>query len=252
MYDLSAKEVFSTLVMTKGDVKYTMKHFFRLPTKSEWATLLKSRNFVGYSKGKETFEFANVSQEEDQQFWESLIIRVEGYKVGGKDLMEQPNWKELLPIQHKLEAIAPFFVVNKERTDDTESVVGDGFDLDSTIGVDIKLMVLFNGKDEYVTFQFRTPDQSDYIRYNRMSSKMQMVRTKQKGVSAIKNPVDLGKVEELFDKLIFGVTGYEFDGKSVLEVGTWKSFIPLIHKRDALRELFSASEREEDSSVPLE
>ena len=78
MFDLGLNECFFKLTMRKGDEKFVLKHFFRLPSFSDWFDYQKKRKFMGLSKGKDTFEFANVMQEEDLAFWNSLILRVEG------------------------------------------------------------------------------------------------------------------------------------------------------------------------------
>lgn len=242
-FDLTVKECFFKLQETRGDKVFHLIHWFKLPAFEDWSDYLKQRGFIGYSKGRDTFEFSNVMQEEDAEFWGKLVTRVEGYKYQGKDIMDLPNWKELIPIRHKLEVIGGFLSFSKVDTPDEDKISSDeGLDLSDSLGSTVKFWTVFNGDEINLTFNFAVPQTSDYVKYNRMATKTQMVRTKQRNVSAIKSPVKLDVYLELFDKLILSVEGYKFNKES-----SWKLEVPVYHKREAVRELFGASLRMEES-----
>lgn len=242
MYNLDAKETFFKLKEIRGDKVFYLKHFFRMPLVEEWAKYLRSRGYVGLSKGRNTFEFSNVLQEEDEEFWGLLILRVEGYTFQGKDIMTLTDWKEKIPIKHKLEVIGGFLSFNRSEDTDKETV-GEGLDLSDMSGTTLKFSAIFNDNEELLVFNFSVPATSDYIKYTRVASRTQMVRTKQKNVSEIHIPMKLDVFISLFDKLIISTEGYKFAEKE-----DWKNQVPLLHKREAIRELFSGSLRVDEEA----
>lgn len=240
MFDLGLKECFFTLRLRKGDEKYYLKHYFRLPTFEDWFRYHKKRKFMGLSKGRDTFEFANVMQEEDLSFWDSLILRVEGYVSHSEDLMKLEDWKDRIPVQHKLEAMGMFLIFNREEEPEGTLVESAGFDVDSEVSNELKFQAVQNGDETFVTFHFRQPDTTDYVRFNRLASKLQLVRTKQRNVQEMRAPADIRPFIEMFDKLIVKAEGYAFEGKDLMETEGWRDKIDAFHKREAIRELFTS------------
>jgi len=251
MFDLSTKECFFLLRLRKGDERHVLKHYFRLPSFDDWFQYQKKRKFMGLSKGKDTFEFANVMQEEDLAFWESLIIRVEGYKAKGADLMTVETWKEKIPVTHKLEAMAGFVLFNREEEPESSLVDGGGFDVDEEISSELKFTAVQNGEEQYLTYHFRQPETSDYVRFNRLTSKLQLVRTKQRNVQEMRMPADIRPFIDMFDKLIVRVEGYTYDEKDLMEVEGWKDKVDAYHKREVIRELFTSPLIEEEEGNVL-
>jgi len=246
MYDLSLKECFFTIREVRGDQKFLLKHVFRVPTFEDWVDYHKGASQLGLSKGKDVIEMSNVRQERDQGLWETLIVKVEGYLWKGKPITEQKNWKERIPLGHKLEAVSGFLLSGREDVPEEAALIeARGFDLAES-GVEMKFAIFQNGKTVRVVFHFMAPESSDYLRYTRLTSKMQLQRTKQRNVSAIRVPTDIRPFVELFDKLISKVEGYVFEGKDVMEVADWKDKIDALQKRMAVQEIFTVSLQEEE------
>lgn len=247
MFDLGLKETFFVLRKTKGNKKYIFKHFFRLPTEQDWVKYHLARNFMGLSKGKDTFEFANVMQKEDLAFWDNLIVRAEGYLHQSKDLMTLEDWKEKIPVDHKLNAIGGFLIFNREELPESELIETEGYDLAGG-GQETELVfdAVQDGASRQVKFYFMQPEMEDFMIFNRLASKMQVVRTKQRNVSELRVPADIRPFVKLFDKLITKVVGYGFGGKELMKAEEWKIKIDAYHKREAIRELFTASQLEEE------
>jgi hypothetical protein len=242
MYDLGLKECFFTLRLQRGEKKFILKHFFRLPSFTDWYDYLKQRKFMGLSKGKDTYEFSNVMQEQDLEFWGSLIVRVEGYVTGKKDIMDSDNWKEKIPVDHKLEAMSGFVMFNRhEEVSASEAVATDGFDVDDEIGRELEFSTVQNGKEIFIKFFFGKPETTDYVKFNRLISKMQLVRTKQRNVQEMRVPADIRPFVEMFDKLILKVEGYVSGSKDLMEIEDWKSKIDAYHKKESIREMFTSS-----------
>lgn len=247
MYDVSLKECFFTLRLQRGDKKFILRHVFRLPSFKDWFEYLRQRKFMGLSKGKDTYEFANVMQEEDLAFWDSLIIRVEGYISQKKDVSELEDWKTKVPVDHKLEAMSGFVMFSRhEEVSASEAIVADGFDVDDEIGRELEFSTVQNGEEVFLKYFFGRPETTDYVRFNRLISKMQLVRTKQKNVQEMRVPSDVRPFVEMFDKLIVKVEGYASEGKDLMKDEAWKSKIDTYHKKEAIRELFTSSLLEDE------
>lgn len=246
-FDLSLKETFVRVIEERGDKRAVLTHRFRMPTAEDWYNYFRSSNQVGLSKGRDTVEFTGENQERDALFWESLIQRVEGYKLNGVDVMTSSDWKSKIPLPHKLQAFSGllyFFKIG--NTIDGSFEETNELDL-GVSSVDIRFEAAQNGQAGIpITFTFKQPEPSDYIKFSRITAKMQLVRTKQRGVSAIKVPTTIAPMTELFDKLIEKVDGYVYEGKPLMDVLEWKSKIDLYHKQSAIRELFGTTVQEEE------
>ncbi len=199
---------------------------------------------MGLSKGRDTVELSSVGQERDEELWNSLVQRVEGYSVGGKDLMSFPDWKERIPLPHKLNAISGFMYFYRADLSE-EATEQQTLDLGET-EVRLTFDALQFSKPCRVVHLFRPPEPSDYLKYTKSTAKMQLVRTKQRGVSAIKVPSSIRVFVELYDKLIEKVDGYVFEGKDLTEVPDWIAKMNVYHKREAVRELFGTTLQEEE------
>ena len=246
MYDLSLEECFFTIREVRGDQKFLLKHVFRVPALEDWVEYHKGTSQLGLSKGRDTIEMSNVRQERDTWLWEELIVKVEGYLWKGKSITESKDWKEKIPLAHKLEAVSGFLLSGREDVPaEAELIEAEGFDL-AEGGVEMRFAIFQNGKTERVSFSFKSPEASDYLRFSRLTSKMQLQRTKQRNVSAIRVPTDIRPFVELFDKLIDKVVGYIFDGKDVMLVPNWKDKIDALQKRMAVQEIFTVSLQEEE------
>jgi hypothetical protein len=244
MFDLSVKEVFFRVVEERGGKRITVVHYFRSPTSEDWFSYFGGVNRLGLSKGRDTVEFSAAAQERDVELWETLVTKVEGYVVAGQNLMEFSDWKAKVPIPHKLNAISGFLVCYRANpeVDIEEGTVLDlaESDIELTFGV-----VQFS-KHVEVTHTFKMPDASDYLKYTRAIARMQLVRTKQRGVSDIRVPSNIHTFVDLYAKLIKSVKGYVYEGKDVMEVSDWIGKIDTCHKREAVRELLGTSLQEEE------
>jgi len=252
MFDLSMKECFFRVKEIRGDRKILLKHVFRLPTLDDWFTYFRGASQLGLSKGRDVFELSNMMQERDEELWATLILRVEGYFVNKQPLMEFEDWKDKLPISHKLEAVSGFQFFWREDAPSEESLITEEvFDLGEDL-IEMRFVALQNSEPCHVKFCLRAPDAKDYIRFNRVTSKMQLVRTKERNVSAIRIPQDIRPLVGIFDKLIEKVEGYVFEGADLMACSDWQSKIDAYQKKEVVRELFVASLEETEGKVSRE
>jgi hypothetical protein len=252
MYDLSVKECMYKVTETRGNRKITVKHFFRLPTLQDWADYFKGVSELGLSRGRESFEVSDSLQAKNLGLWERLSLRVEGYVIDGVELMEKGNWKELVPLPHKLQAVSGFMTTWRKEDDIEEDVV---LDLGSD-DIEVRLIVLQNVKDEEtqedvmtqheLLFHFTTPDTADYKLMSKLQSKMRLTRTRERNVSSISIPTDITPYAKLFDKLVVSVDGYLYNGVNVMEQDNWRDLIDAFHKREAIGDLFTSEFAEDE------
>lgn len=246
MFDLSLKECFFKVRQVSGDRKILLTHVFRLPTFEDWVSYNEGTMQVGLSKGRDTVEVSDVLQERDAALWEDLIIRTEGYVVSGKPLMDLEDWKERIPLPHKLQAVSGFFIFDRSDVPEDASLISEEtFDLEDS-STSLRFAVIQNFKKMDIVFYMKTPGTKDHLRFSRITSKMQLVRTKKRGESAIKVPTNLRPFVELFDKLVEKVEGFIFEKKDLMEQKDWQAKLDAFHKRGVVQELFTAQSLEEE------
>ena len=246
MYDLSRKEILVKVVEERGDKRAVLTHRFRMPTSDYWYYYFRTSNQVGLSKGRDTVEFTGENQDRDADFWGSLIQGVVGYKVNGVDVMTTPDWQNKIPLPHKLQAFSGllyFYKIGSTVDGSFEEV--DEIDL-GVSSVELRFEAVQDAKATIIVFTFKQPEPTDYMKYSRITARMQLVRTKQRGVSAIKVPATIAPMVELFDKLIEKVVGYQYEEKPLMDAEDWRGKIDLYHKREAIRELFGTTLQEEE------
>ena len=199
MYDLSVKECMFKVTDARGSRKVVLRHYFRLPTLQDWTAYHKGVSELGLSRGRETFEVSDNVQAKNLELWEKLIVRVKGYAVDGVDVNEKEDWQELIPLPHKVQAVAGFMTTWR-RTDELEEAVVLDLGSDS---VEVSIVVLQNVEDTMtqheVTFYFDSPDAIDYKNISRLQSRMRLTRTKERNVSSISVPTDIKPYIQLFD-----------------------------------------------------
>ncbi|MDA2916446.1 hypothetical protein MYX64_06355 [Nitrospinae bacterium AH_259_B05_G02_I21] len=108
------------LVAEKGGVEYTLFHVLRQPTASELRTYSKRRSEVNVRRrGKVSMK--NSPAEIDEWLWNQVAVNVEGYTINGLPLdAEQPDWKDHVPLLHKVEAVT---ALSDVAVDDEEGPV---------------------------------------------------------------------------------------------------------------------------------
>lgn len=244
MFELALKKCYFKVREEKGDRVLVVTHHFRPPFSEDWFDFFRGTSQLGLSKGRDVIEMSNAGQEKDEEFWEKLILEVEGYQINGRPLMEFPEWKSKVPLTHKLNAIAGFmyfFRVGLDENPVEETVLDLG---ETTTKISFDALQL--SKPCQVSFEFAVPEPSDYIRYSRATARMQIVRTKQRGVSKLQVPSNVQLLVELFNKLVVVAEGYSYDGKALMDFPDWKDKIDVYHKREAVRELFGTTLQEEE------
>lgn len=93
------------LVAEKGGVEHTLVHVLRQPTASQLRAYSKRRSEVEVRRrGKVSMK--NSPAEVDEWLWNQIAVNVEGYTIDGAPLdSSRDNWKDHVPLLHKVEAV---------------------------------------------------------------------------------------------------------------------------------------------------
>ena len=244
MFELALKKCYFKVREEKGDRVVVVTHNFRPPSSEDWFDHFRGTSQLGLSKGRDVIEMSASGQERDEELWERLVLDVEGYQISGRPLMEYADWKSRVPLTHKLNAVSGFmyFFRGGLNENPVEEAVLDLGETTTEICFDALQLT----KPCQVAFVFKVPEPSDYIRYSRATARMQIVRTKQRGVSKLQVPSNVQLLVELFDKLIVSARGYSYEEKALMDYPDWKDKIDVYHKREAVRELFGTTLQEEE------
>lgn len=249
MFELGAKERMFKVSEGRGNRKVVVKHFFRLPALQDWERYFRGSSELGLSRGRDTLELSATIEERQIELWTTLIVRVEGYVVGEIPLMDKEDWKDLIPVDHKNNAISGFLTSWIPDEEVEEAILDLG-----AATIDVVLNVLHDDERGKVVptelmYTFDSPDASDYKTHSKMQGRMRLTRTKERNVSSISIPTDIRPYLKLFDKLIQSVKGYVYNGVDVMKQDNWKELIDAYHKREAVNQLFSSEFSEDEGKV---
>lgn len=118
-FDVSAGgEERVTLVAERGGREYTLIHVLRQPTASELRKYSKDRSELELRRRKASLKRSPA--EVDEWLWNQIAVQVEGYTIDGSPLdSTRPDWKDHVPLLHKVEAIT---ALSDVAVDDEEAV----------------------------------------------------------------------------------------------------------------------------------
>lgn len=105
------------LVAERGGVEHTLVHVLRQPTASELRTYSRMRSEVEVRRRRASLKHSPA--EADEWLWAQIAVRVEGYTVEGRELTSDvPEWKSLVPLLHKVEAVSAVCAVAADEEEE--------------------------------------------------------------------------------------------------------------------------------------
>ena len=107
LYEVGNTEIVVKLDAGMGDLQVPVVHVLRQATTKEIKEYSRMSSKTEVRRGKVRFEGNALDAAE--KLWNRTATRVEGYSNHGQPLMEQENWKELVPILHKETAVREAF-----------------------------------------------------------------------------------------------------------------------------------------------
>lgn len=116
-FDVSAGgEERVTLVAERGGVEYKLVHVLRQPTASQLRKYSKDRSELELRRRKALLKRSPA--EVDEWLWSQVAVNVEGYTIDGKPLdASRADWKDHVPLIHKVEAISALHEVAVDDED---------------------------------------------------------------------------------------------------------------------------------------
>jgi hypothetical protein len=112
----------------------------------------------------------------------------------------------------------------------------------------VKISAPQGEKWEKMTHFFRTPEESEILKYERMLPRTEFKRNK-----AVQTGSVMKAKSQLWGTLIVRVEGYDYNGKNIMdERSDWKKFIPIAHKVRAIDDFYEVDSGDEDDDAPLE
>ena len=106
-----------TLVAEQGGVEHTLVHVLGQPTASELRNYSRMRSEVEVRRRRASLKHSPA--EADEWLWDQIAVRVEGYTVEGRELTSDvPEWKSLVPLLHKVEAVSAMCAVAADEDEE--------------------------------------------------------------------------------------------------------------------------------------
>ena len=101
------------LVAEQGGKEVRLVHILRQPTTSQLHAFSRMQSEFEFRRRKASLRKSPA--EGNEWLWGQIIVRVEGYTIGGEELTpNMEGWKAQVPIPHKVEAVAAMSAVATE------------------------------------------------------------------------------------------------------------------------------------------
>jgi hypothetical protein len=167
---------------------------------------------------------------------DSALQEVCGYKTAdGSAIEQQPNWKQKLPLKHRLTVADQLMRVSARDPEDLEAL---------TLGVESALLTaLWSANSEgalqeysQLKHNFETPTAEHFRRYQRDLSRSYVVGGSRAGKTIWKGAQKT--LAQIYDELIVGVEGYAFNGIPLEGRDSIAQLMDTYHKVTAAAYLF--------------
>jgi len=211
-----------------GEKAKSRRHIFSPIKESDW------QKFFAHLQAKRhlqegRFSIESNSDEASCKLWDRRILRIEGYRVGGKASQEQPIdlWRNLVPVSHKVATVE--LLQEVVQADDSP----DDFDL-AAEELPVVLSANWNERVyEPLLHLFRAPGQDDEMRFRRLDAQSFQIKGA-RGISWFL-PSVFEPLVALYNKLIVRTEGYAVAGAPLTEPAR---HMDAIHKTTAVALLF--------------
>jgi hypothetical protein len=215
-------------------------------SRKQWLKYFQSTISVSENQGGTTISSFDSSGARLELVGE-VLQDASGYKISGLHITDVPNWKSLVPSQHRLAVGTILISAERSEVSDDEPIT---LGLDS---VSIDAIWTWNGKDgmkqeKGLRHFFRAPCVEQQRRYNRDMSRSQIIggsrtgKTRWLGAQAT--------LVELYDELIDSVEGYTFGGAPITEREQIIERMDTYHKVVAAEALFTPAAAAIEEALP--
>lgn len=217
--------------ITCDGFSHPVTHTLKQPSQSNIHEFEKKK--LGHMKVKnnEIVQQSNVNKAY-AWLWDLLAESVEGYPFDS-----QKNWREKVPVLHKVATVRVFGQVEILTQEEVIQEFGQSaVTAESYDSIVIYMAAQQEGERILLTHVFKQPGVNDLDEFESISSSSKM-RLKQNAVNINFLPTN-ERFCGLYDRLIQQVHGYECDEKT--QVDEILEFLPPLHKEVAVKRVFSA------------
>ncbi len=226
-----------------GEKPKIRRHIFSPIKESDWQKFfaqLRAKRHLHEGR----FSIESNFDEAACKLWDRRILRIEGYRVGGKPSQEQPIdlWRGRVPVSHKVATVE--LLQEVVQADDSP----DDFELGAE-ELPVVLSANWNGRVyQPLLHLFRAPGQDEEMRFRRLDAQSFEIKGS-RGISWF-IPSVFEPLVELYNKLIVRTEGYAVGGAPLTEPAR---HMDAIHKITAVALLFRPKpiklETEKESSL---
>lgn len=236
---LLALDAAERVVVWKNEAGAIRKHTFRRISADDWAGYF-SRIHI------ETDDKSRLIDVNSAAVWlySQAAVRAEGYQVrGGAKVEELPNWRDRLPLGHRLQAVR-LLTSTKPHQGAAPAIIEPEMEIvfiDAKWGEAAEAGKMLEYKA--LEHRFRIPSAEDSQFYSRETSRTMVVRGSVSGRTIY--PVREKVLVKLYDRLIESVDGYSVGGEALAGREEIVRNMDVLHKVAAVGQLFSSSGEEE-------
>lgn len=222
--ELSNERQIVITTLKHGERKLT----FRRIGREDWAAYFAAIYFATQQDGKDLIR--NVETESARvTLVHRALTRAEGYRVAGDvDLMSVTNWRDLLPVEHRLLAGTLLASAQPEPESDEEDILhpeGQPVRINAVWGSDAAGNALRYSDLVHV---LKAPTDAQFRRYNRAASQTRVLGGSRTGTTQY---IGAGIVAaEIYDELVVSVQGYTLHGSPLSDADTIKREMDAHHK----------------------
>lgn len=205
--DLSAPREFAIRVPKPGGTPREYKLACRRVLREDWVAYFGALYFGTRQEGRDLLQTVETESAR-VALLDKVLTRAEGYKLaGGEDLMSQANWRDLVPLDHRL-LVGSLLTSAAPEPDDDDAIYPGGRP--------VKLTAVWGSNDEGaqrftgLVHVLKAPTDAQYRRYKRAASITRIHGGTRNGTTEY-----VGAQLEaaaLYDELIVSVDGYSVNG----------------------------------------
>lgn len=241
LFELAPEEIAIGLTFREGGGKLRIEHLLKPPTLADWLAYDQAYQLAHETDERGWEVWANRSAEAAEILWDRLALTVQGYWADGLP----DDWKEKIPVDHKIPAVNAFLEVIGGAGTDGAAEWREG---ERAVYLSAK-----RGKTlcEPLIHRFRRPSASDKIRWERIHSGAFLVEHGSFRRSTL--PARLADQVRIYDELILGAEGYAARGEPLTGPEACRRLMDAWHKRVATLQLFNPQEphdSDDESAAP--
>jgi hypothetical protein len=233
LFELNPEKIEIGLHVKHGGGSFRVDHQLRRPKEADWINYDKGLSVaIEDAEEKGSVRYMDDSLHAACKFWDAIAIGISGYAE-----TIPPNFKDLVPPEHKRAAILTLLLVGPSL----ESFGRSGLFLVSDEEI-VRLRAERGEKYPDLVHHFKSPTTKQRIEFSRIQSDSYTIKGMKSGKDKVILPSRLAPIIRLYDDLILLAEGYSINGNPVEDRDDVIRFMDAQHKRMAIQLLFAVDE----------